>query len=39
MERVTGIEPAFRAWEPSNDVLVQALTGKAWSDLTLVDRQ
>jgi hypothetical protein len=26
MERVTGIEPASRAWEPSNDALVQALT-------------
>jgi hypothetical protein len=26
MERVTGIEPASRAWEPSNDTLVLALT-------------
>ena len=28
MERVTGIEPASRAWEPSNGALVQALTAQ-----------
>jgi hypothetical protein len=39
MERVTGIEPASRAWEPSNDALVQGLTcGQMWSWVTLVDR-
>jgi hypothetical protein len=32
MERVTGIKPASRAWEPSNDAQVQALTcGELWS--------
>jgi hypothetical protein len=39
MERVTGIEPASRAWEPSNDALVLGLTcGQPWSGVTLVDR-
>ena len=39
MERVTGIEPASRAWEPLNAALVQTLTcGQPWSWLTRVDR-
>jgi hypothetical protein len=39
MERVTGIEPASRAWEPYNDALAQALTsGRPWSGVTAVDR-
>jgi hypothetical protein len=39
VERVTGIEPVSRAWEPSNDALVQALTcDQPWSGVTLVDR-
>jgi hypothetical protein len=39
MERVTGIEPASRAWEPSNDALVLGLAcGQPWSGVTLVDR-
>jgi len=38
VERVTGIEPASRAWEPSNNALVQALTsGQPWSGVTPVD--
>ena len=39
MERVTGIGPASRAWEPYNDALVQALTcGRPWSRVTPVNR-
>jgi hypothetical protein len=39
MERVTGIEPASRAWEPYNDAQVRALTCvQLWSGVTLVDR-
>jgi hypothetical protein len=38
LERVTGIEPASRAWEPPNAPLVQALTcGQPWSQVTLID--
>jgi hypothetical protein len=39
VERVTGIEPVSRAWEPYSGALVQALTcGWPWSGVTLVDR-
>jgi len=39
LERVTGIEPASRAWELHNDALVQAvICGEPWSWVTLVDR-
>jgi hypothetical protein len=39
MERVTGIEPASRAWEPYIGALVQGLTcGQSWSGVTPVDR-
>jgi hypothetical protein len=39
MERVTGIEPASRAWEPSNSALVYGLTCRQlWSGVTLIDR-
>jgi hypothetical protein len=39
VERVTGIEPASRAWEPYNDALIQALTcGQLWSGVTPIDR-
>jgi hypothetical protein len=39
MERVTGIEPASRAWEPYNGAVVTALTcGELWSGVTLDDR-
>jgi hypothetical protein len=39
VERVTGIEPVSRAWEPYNGALVTALTcGELWSGVTLDDR-
>jgi hypothetical protein len=39
LERVTGIEPASRAWEPYIGALLQALScGQPWSGVTLVDR-
>ena len=39
VERVTGVEPASRAWEPYNDGLVQGSTcDQAWPGVTPLDR-